>query len=89
MDVSVVIPLEVEAALRAAGLEPAAAFREAALVQLYRDELITGPQLRTMLGVDRYALDGILKRHGIDFISVDEMRAEIAKVRGHASRAAS
>ncbi|HLP85415.1 MAG TPA: UPF0175 family protein [Phycisphaerales bacterium] len=65
MDVSVTIPSEVEAALRAAGLEPAAAFREAALVQLYRDQVLTGPQLQAMLGVGRLELDDLLKRHNV------------------------
>lgn len=79
MSISVIIPPEVEAALRAAGREPAAAFREAALVQLYRDEVLTGPQLKVMLGVGRLELDEVLKRHSVFNVTMtsDELAREL------------
>ncbi|MFN5945070.1 MAG: UPF0175 family protein [Phycisphaerae bacterium] len=79
MQITVTIPTEVEAALRAAGQEPAAAFREAALVQLYNDELLTRPQLSSLLGVGRVALDEVLKRHNTYNVTMtsDELAREL------------
>lgn len=65
MSLSVTIPPEVEAALRAAGLDPAAAFREAALVQFYCNDVISRPQLGALLGLGRIALDELLQRHNV------------------------
>lgn len=37
-------------------------------VELYKADVITGPQLQELLGLEtRYQLDGILKAHGVFF----------------------
>jgi hypothetical protein len=47
-------------------------------VELYKADVITGPQLQEMLGLEtRYQLDGVLKAHGVFYdYSPEEMEIE-------------
>jgi DNA-binding transcriptional ArsR family regulator len=82
MNISFDLPSEIEAALRSAGADPARAAKESLLVELYRQRHITHHQLGEALGLSRYEVDGLLKRHDIPLeISLEEFRAEAATLR--------
>jgi hypothetical protein len=62
MQVTVNIPDNLAAQLIPAGRDAARAVLEGALVQAYREQRISGPQLMHALGIEtRYQLDGFLK----------------------------
>ncbi|MDQ2923979.1 MAG: UPF0175 family protein [Acidobacteriota bacterium] len=62
MQVMVEIPDDLAPLLIPAGQDPARAILEDALVQAYREDKISGPQLMATLGIEtRYELDGFLK----------------------------
>jgi hypothetical protein len=65
MQVTLDIPDNIAAQLIPQGQDPPRALLEDALVQAYREERISGPQLMEALGIEtRYELDGFLKaRH--------------------------
>lgn len=66
MQVTVDIPDDLAAQLIPAGQDPARAVLEDALVQAYRENRISGPQLMEALGIEtRDALDGFLKSHQV------------------------
>jgi hypothetical protein len=60
------------------GQEPSRALLEDALVQAYREERISGPQLMQALGIEtRDELDGFLKaRHVYIEYSIEELNRE-------------
>jgi hypothetical protein len=57
--------------------------KEAALVELYRQERITHHQLGLSLGLERHETDGLLKRHKVveDLPRAEELAEEIATLR--------
>jgi hypothetical protein len=62
MQVTIEIPDALAQEMIPAGLEPARAVLEDALVEAYREHRISGHQLMTALGIEtRYDLDGFLK----------------------------
>lgn len=77
------IPTIIEERLRSCGIDPSQAAKELFLVDLYRQERITHHQLAEALGLDRYATDGVLKRHGVDDgLTLDEFRDQADGLRG-------
>jgi Uncharacterised protein family (UPF0175) len=52
-------------------------------VELYKADIITGPQLQEMLGLaTRYQLDGVLKAHGVFFdYSPEELEHEAETIK--------
>jgi Uncharacterised protein family (UPF0175) len=57
--------------------------KEAALVELYRQEKLTHHQLATALGLGRLETEELLKRHNVteDLVAADELAAQLATLR--------
>jgi Uncharacterised protein family (UPF0175) len=51
-------------------------------VELYKADVISGPQLQEMLGLDsRFELDGVLKAHGVFFdYSPEQLAREVETI---------
>jgi hypothetical protein len=82
MNVTFEIPTGIEEVLRSAGTDPGHAAKESLLVELYRDRRITHHQLGEALGLNRYEVDGVLKRHNILLdLSLEDFNAEVASLR--------
>lgn len=80
MTISFDIPPNIEQALRSCGQDLSQVAKEAALVELYRQDRITQFELAAALGLSRYETDGVLKRHGVteDLLTVDEFERQVA-----------
>ena len=66
MQVTLDLPDELSAALRASGPDLSRAAFEAIALEAYRERKLTTAQLRRLLGFEsRYDLDGFLKRHEV------------------------
>lgn len=65
MTVKFDIPARIEAVLKASGRDASSAAKEAALVELYRQDRISHVELAEALNLSRYETDGVLKRHGV------------------------
>ncbi len=78
MQVTVNIPDDLAALVVPAGHDPARTVFEGALVQAYREDRISGPQLMAALGIEtREELDGYLKSHHVYIqYSLDDLNAE-------------
>jgi hypothetical protein len=79
MQVTVDIPDDLALQIIPPGADPARAIFEDTLVQAYREEKISSPQLMQALGIEtRYELDGFLKAHQV-FIpySLDDLNREL------------
>jgi predicted HTH domain antitoxin len=61
-----------------AGSDPSRAALEDIAVEAYREGRLTEHQLATLLGMDRYSLDGFLKQRGVwlDY-TMDELQREV------------
>ncbi len=83
MSVTFELPAEIEEQLRreTANLDQIA--KEAALVELYRQEKLTHHQLSSALGLDRFETHDVLKRHGVteDLMTAEEYDAQLANLR--------
>ena len=61
-----------------AGNDPARTALEDMAVEAYRAHRLTEHQLTTLLGMDRYKLDGFLKRREVWLeYSIDDLREEV------------
>ena len=82
MAVSFELPRDIEQQLRRdiANLDETA--KEAALVELYRQNQISHLELARALNLSRYETDGVLKKHNVteDSLSVDEFRAQLKSI---------
>ena len=65
MSISFDLPASVEDQLRRELADLDVVAKEAALVELYRQERITHHQLGLSLGLERHETDGLLKRHKV------------------------
>ncbi|MCL2646223.1 MAG: UPF0175 family protein [Phycisphaerales bacterium] len=65
MTISFSLPPDVEQALRRSTDDVAATAREACLVELFRQRKISQFQLGEALGVSRFEIDEVLKKHEI------------------------
>jgi hypothetical protein len=55
---------------------------ELAALEGYRSGQLTSPQIQEMLGLDRFALDGFLKAHGVLFdYPPEQLEREVATIR--------
>jgi hypothetical protein len=83
MSVTFELPEVIERQLRSdiANLDQVA--KEAALVELYRQEKLTHHQLATALALDRFETDELLMRHNVteDLITAEEHNSQLATLR--------
>jgi predicted HTH domain antitoxin len=78
MQITVELPDEMARQMIPAGLDPARAALEDMAVEAYRAHRLTEHQLATLLGMERYELDGFLKRREVWLESTtDDLRQEI------------
>ena len=77
------LPASVEDQLRRELADLDVVAKEAALVELYRQERITHHQLGLSLGLERHETDGLLKRHKAveDLPRAEELAEEILSLR--------
>ncbi len=82
MDVCIELPPQLEEALRRDIADLDRVAKESLLVELYRHERITGHQLATALGLDRFAVNGVLNRHNVteDLPTADEIFSQVAAI---------
>lgn len=77
MNITFDIPTDIAEALRPLGPDPVLAVKESALVEFYRQRRITHHQLGSALGLNRYEVDGVLKRHKVELdFSAEQFNAE-------------
>jgi hypothetical protein len=83
MTITFSLPQDIERLLAQEGRDLSLVTKEAALVELYRQEKISHGQLAQALGLSRYETDAVLKRHGVteDLITAGELNAQVEAVR--------
>jgi predicted HTH domain antitoxin len=83
MSVSFDLPENIERHLREELGDLNAVIKEAALVGLYRQGKLSHGTLAESLGISRYELDGILKRHNVteDLITLEEFNEQARGLR--------
>jgi len=88
MSVTIQIPADVEQRLRAENPDLETTAREAMLVELYRQDKLSHHELSQALGLDRFATDGVLKRHGVteDLPTALELEQDLQQARSLLSR---
>jgi Uncharacterised protein family (UPF0175) len=88
MSVCIELPTELETELRRQIVDLDRAAKEALLVDLYRQERITSHELASALGIDRFAADELLSRHGVteDLPSLAALRAEATELEARLGR---
>ncbi len=83
MSVTFDLPEAIEVQLRHDMTNLDEVVKEAALVELYRQEKLTHHQLATALGLGRLETEELLKRHNVteDLVAADELAAQLATLR--------
>jgi hypothetical protein len=83
MAITFQLPETVEQHLREVFADLDQAAKEAALVELYRQDKITHFELAQALGLSRCETDGVLQRHGVteDLLTSAEHEAQLAGLR--------
>jgi len=82
MQITLDIPNDLAVALSASGQDPARAALEAIALEAYRQQRLTGYQLRTLLGISsRYELDGFLKKHQVYDYTLEDFEKDLAAIR--------
>jgi predicted HTH domain antitoxin len=82
MTISFEIPQDIEQQLQSAGADLDQTAKEAFLVELYRQKQISHHQISQALGLNRYEVDGLLKRHDVPLdLTIEEFRTEAASLR--------
>ena len=82
MNINFEIPKDIEEALRAVASDPSQAAKESLLVELFRQRRITHHQLGEALHLNRYEVDGVLKRHNVTLdLSLEEFQTEANSLR--------
>ncbi len=83
MSVTFELPATIERQLRGEWADFDAVAKEAALVELYRQAKLTHHQLATALGLDRLAVDELLKRHQVteDLVSAEALGSQLVTLR--------
>lgn len=80
--IQITLPPNVEAALASRGGDAPRMLREAALVELYRQELLTQHELAESLGMTRLESDAVLKRWGVpNGPALEEHNQQVASLR--------
>jgi Uncharacterised protein family (UPF0175) len=77
------LPAMIERQLRGEWADFDAVAKEAALVELYRQEKLTHHQLATALDLDRFAADELLTRHQVteDLVSAETLGSQLVTLR--------
>jgi hypothetical protein len=83
MPISFQIPHEIEQSLRRELGDLDQAAKEAALVELYRQEKLTHYELSLALELDRFETDAVLKRHNVteDLPSPEELAHDLQRLK--------
>ena len=83
MPISFSLPKPVEESLRVQVENLDEVAKEAALVELYRQGLLSHSQFAAALDIDRFTANGILKRHRVteDLITQEEFNEQVAGLR--------
>ncbi len=83
MTITFSLPQELERLLAQEGQDLSLVTKEAALVELYRQDKISHGQLAQGLGLSRYETDAVLKRHGVteDLITPEELNAQVKNLK--------
>jgi hypothetical protein len=83
MSVTIHLPADVEERLRAASADLDAEAKEAMLVELYRQEKLTRHELSLALGLTRFEIDGVLKKHRVteDLPTAEELERDLERAR--------
>ena len=83
MTVSFQLPSTIEEQLRKELVDLDQVAKEAALVELYRQEKLTHHELTTALGLDRFETESLLKRHGVteDCVTAEELDKQLTELR--------
>ena len=78
MQITVELPDDIARLMIPAGSDPSRAALEDMAVEAYRAHRLTGHQLSTLLGMDRYQLDGFLKQREVwlDY-TTEDLRREL------------
>lgn len=76
------IPSELESALQGRYSDLNQAAKEAFLIGLYRNSLLTHRQLADALGLDRFEADNLLKQHGVGHdLTIEELDHQLEALR--------
>jgi hypothetical protein len=83
MAVTFQLPGDIEQSLRRELGDLDQAAKEAALVELYRQDKLTHFELSQSLGIERFETDAVLKRHGVteDLPTAEELAEELRKLK--------
>ncbi len=83
MSISFELPGNIEERLRAEFGDLNQAAKEAALVELYRQERLTHHELATALGISRMEADDVLKRHNVteDGVTSEALDEQVSMLR--------
>lgn len=82
MALTIQLPPEIEQALRRELGDLDQAAKEALLVELYRQDRLTQFELSQALGLDRFEIDALLKKHNVteDLPTVDELAEDLKRL---------
>ena len=82
MAVTVELPADVEQRLRAETPDLESEAKEAMLVELYRQDKLSHHELSLALGLDRFEVDGVLKKHKVteDLPTDEEYEAALTRL---------
>ena len=83
MTVSFQLPSTIEEQLRREFVDLDEVAKEAALVELYRQEKLTHHELATGLGLDRFETEALLRRHRIteDCVTLEQLDEQLTTLR--------
>ena len=82
MEITLDIPDELAVTLSASGQDPARVALEAIALEAYRQQRLSGYQLRTLLGISsRYELDAFLKKHQVYDYTVEDFEKDLGAIR--------
>jgi predicted HTH domain antitoxin len=83
MALTIELPADVEERLRAENPNLDAEAKEAMLIELYRQEKLSRYELSLALGINRFEVDGLLKKHKvtIDLPTPEEMEEDLRRLR--------
>ena len=83
MTISFQLPSTIEEQLRKQLVDLDQIAKEAALVELYRQEKLTHHELATALGLDRFETEALLRRHHVteDCLSLEELDQQLTTLR--------
>lgn len=83
MGVKFDLPVDIEEFLRRGVGDLDQVAKEAALVELYRQQRLTSHQLAKALGLSRLEADAVLKRHAVteDLLTDEELQRQVDEIR--------